>query len=94
MLDRVARQFHGALAAHARAQEDGQQFRVRQRVRAIFDQAFARPLAGRPILDAHAVLLRRALAGVPVGRPVPASAVIAASHCIIVTARRGVLIWA
>ncbi|MNN33671.1 hypothetical protein D3C81_1474370 [compost metagenome] len=57
VLDRIARQLHRALAAHARAQEDGQQFRVRQRVRAILDQALARPFTGRPILDAHAVLL-------------------------------------
>lgn len=57
VLDRVARQFHGALAAHARAQEHGQQLRVRQRLRAILDQAFARPFAGWPILDAQVVLL-------------------------------------
>ena len=69
--DRVTCQLHGTLAAHASAQEHGQQFRIRQRVCAILDQAFARPFAGRPVLDAHAVLLRRAFAGFASGTPSP-----------------------
>ena len=53
-LQQFAGEIDGALAAHADAQIDRQQFGVGQRLRPVRQQSFAGPLAFRPVGDRHA----------------------------------------
>ena len=51
--EKVARQIDSAFAAHADAQENGQQFGIGKRLCALLQQAFARTFVFRPVGDCH-----------------------------------------
>src|SRR5215470_3824459 len=51
--DQRARQLHRRMAAGARPEQQREQLRIRERVRAALEQFLAWPLGTRPVTDAH-----------------------------------------